>query len=69
MKWSCNLGDLDRLTRLMVGSMLLVLTTMSEIGWWGLSGIIPLLTGLAGFCPVYILLRISTCGGYHAQRG
>lgn len=29
---------------------------------WGWVGVVPLITGLAGTCPVYSLLGINTCG-------
>jgi len=30
--------------------------------WWGLIGLLPLGTAAAGYCPVYALLKINTCG-------
>ena len=28
--------------------------------WWGLVGLVPLLSALTGFCPLYVLLHIDT---------
>ncbi len=56
-----NVGTLDRSLRVLVGLVLLVLVGMQEIGLWGLVGLVPLGTGLLGFCPLYTLLGIRTC--------
>ncbi|MBU2805771.1 DUF2892 domain-containing protein, partial [Acidithiobacillus ferridurans] len=29
--------------------------------WWALVGLVPLITGLTGFCALYTLLGIKTC--------
>lgn len=59
--FKANVGTLDRSLRVLVGLVLLVLVGMQEIGLWGLVGLVPLGTGLLGFCPLYTLLGISTC--------
>lgn len=56
-----NEGTLDRLLRMAVGLLLLVLTITNTIGPWGWIGLVPLLTGLVGWCPLYALLGINTC--------
>jgi hypothetical protein len=56
-----NEGTLDRVLRVLVGLTLLVLVAMEKIGLWGLVGLVPLLTGLLGFCPAYSMLGIRTC--------
>lgn len=56
-----NLGAADRTIRVVVGLILLMATFIGTIGWWGLIGIVPLLTGLVGFCPAYKLFGFSTC--------
>lgn len=56
-----NEGTLDRTVRIVVGLVLLALVAMEKIGMWGLVGVVPLLTGLLGFCPVYAMLGIRTC--------
>lgn len=59
--FKANVGTLDRSLRVLVGLVLLVLVGMQEIGLWGLVGLVPLGTGLLGFCPLYTLLGIRTC--------
>ncbi|MFC3853757.1 DUF2892 domain-containing protein [Salinispirillum marinum] len=56
-----NVGSLDKTLRVVVGVVLLVLTATQTIGLWGLIGVVPLLTGLFNFCPLYTLFGIKTC--------
>lgn len=57
----CNVGNADKTIRIAVGLILIVLSLLGTIGWWGYLGIIPLLAGVVGNCPLYTLLGISTC--------
>lgn len=56
-----NVGNLDRIIRIAIGLVLVGLALTGSIGSWGYLGIIPLLAGVVGNCPVYTLLGISTC--------
>ena len=56
-----NEGKIDRTLRVLVGLALLSLTVVGPQSLWGLIGIVPLLTGLVGFCPLYRVLGINTC--------
>lgn len=56
-----NVGGLDRILRIVAGVALIGLTLAGTIGTWGWVGIVPLATGLIGFCPVYPLLGLNTC--------
>ena len=56
-----NVGGIDRILRIIVGAVLVVLAAMGTIGWWGYIGVVPLLTGLFRFCPLYTVLGIQTC--------
>jgi hypothetical protein len=55
-----NEGPLDRVVRVVVGLAVLSLTVVGPHSLWGLVGLVPLLTGLVGFCPLYRLLGIRT---------
>ena len=55
-----NVGNADKTIRIAVGLILIVLALLGTIGWWGYLGIIPLLAGVVGNCPLYTLLGIST---------
>jgi len=56
-----NEGSLDRLLRVIVGLVLISLVFVGPHTPWGWVGIVPLLTGIVGFCPAYTLLGIRTC--------
>jgi hypothetical protein len=56
-----NEGTLDRALRIAAGLLLIGLTLAKAIGPWGWIGVVPLLTGAVGLCPLYTLLRINTC--------
>lgn len=57
-----NLGTVDRTLRIAAGVLLLGLTAAGTIGLWGLVGVVPLATGLVGFCPLYRMLGMTTRG-------
>ena len=56
-----NEGVVDRVLRVVVGAGLLSLVFVGPQTAWGYVGLVPLLTGLAGWCPAYAVFGISTC--------
>lgn len=56
-----NEGTSDRSIRIVVGLGVLSLAFIGPQSPLGYVGIIPLLTGLVGYCPLYSLLGFSTC--------
>ena len=56
-----NIGAIDRVLRVLAGLVLIGLAATGTVGWWGWLGIMPLATGLVGWCPPYAMLGISTC--------
>lgn len=56
-----NEGTVDRVLRVIVGLALLSLVVVGPKTLLGLVGLIPLLTGVVGFCPLYKVLGFSTC--------
>ncbi len=56
-----NEGSADRIIRVTAGLLLLSLTVIGPSTWLGLIGLVPLATGLFGYCPLYQLLGIRTC--------
>lgn len=56
-----NEGTIDRALRIILGLVLIALVFVGPQTAWGWLGLVPLLTGLVGFCPLYRLLGISTC--------
>jgi hypothetical protein len=58
-----NVGSTDRGLRIVAGLVILTLYFFPGAGlrWVALIGFVPLITGLAGWCPLYTLLGIRTC--------
>jgi hypothetical protein len=56
-----NVGGIDRALRIAGGLALIALAATGTVGPWAYLGVVPLLTGAVGFCPVYPLLGLSTC--------
>ena len=58
-----NVGGIDRVLRIVVGIGLLSLVFVLEgsARYWGLVGILPLVTGLFRFCPAYSIFGLSSC--------
>jgi hypothetical protein len=66
-----NVGTVDRAIRIVAGLVLLSLVFLVESNarWWGLVGLLPLVTGLVSWCPLYIPLGIDTCHARHEAPG
>ncbi|MDZ4125365.1 MAG: DUF2892 domain-containing protein [Hydrogenophaga sp.] len=56
-----NLGGIDRTIRIVVGLALIAAAATDSVGLWGYVGVVPLLTGIMGWCPPYALLGFNTC--------
>lgn len=56
-----NVGGIDRTVRIVAGLVLIALAATNTVGWWGWLGVVPLATGLMGWCPPYALLGLNTC--------
>ncbi|WP_426193164.1 YgaP family membrane protein [Massilia sp. DWR3-1-1] len=56
-----NVGNIDRVIRIVAGLGLIAATLSGAIGAWGWLGVIPLATGLVRICPAYLPFGISTC--------
>ena len=56
-----NVGSLDKTVRIVAGLVLVSLVFVGPRTPWGWIGIVPLLTGFVGFCPLYVPFRIDTC--------
>ncbi|MDX1809777.1 MAG: DUF2892 domain-containing protein [Sulfurospirillaceae bacterium] len=56
----CNVGGMDRVARIVVGAALVAYAYYAKqpIAY---IGVIPLVTGLVGFCPLYPLFKFSSC--------
>ncbi|MBP6362766.1 MAG: DUF2892 domain-containing protein [Novosphingobium sp.] len=56
-----NVGQTERLIRIVAGLGLLYLAATGQYTPWTWLGVVPLLTGLIGWCPPYALFGINTC--------
>ena len=56
-----NVGTIDRILRTALGLGLIAVSLLGYIGAWGWIGLLPLATGIFGFCPAYWSLGLSTC--------
>jgi cadmium resistance protein CadD (predicted permease) len=56
-----NEGTVDRVVRVIAGLVILSLAFIGPKTAWGYVGLIPIATGLLGYCPAYSLFGINTC--------
>lgn len=56
-----NVGGFDKIARIGAGVILIGLAATGTVGAWGWIGVVPLATGLMGWCPFYPLLGLNTC--------
>ena len=55
-----NVGGIDRIARIVIGAVLVILAATGQVGAWGWIGLLPLATGALGWCPPYSILGINT---------
>ena len=56
-----NVGGIDKMMRIVVGAVLIAASATQMLPVWGYIGVIPLVTGLMGWCPLYRLIGLNTC--------
>lgn len=56
-----NINKTDTIIRLILAVIFIAFGIMYQ-SWWGLVGVIPLMTAVIGVCPIYGMLGISTNG-------
>ena len=54
-----NMGKVDRIIRFIIG-LIIIIWGIAAGSWWALIGLLPLLTALVNWCPLYTLLGLST---------
>jgi len=54
-----NIGKVDSMVRILLG-IVIVIVGLYFKSWWGLVGLIPVITGIIGWCPLYVPFKIST---------
>ncbi|MBS0513688.1 MAG: DUF2892 domain-containing protein [Proteobacteria bacterium] len=55
-----NVGGMDKIVRILAGIALLAWALMGG-PMWAWIGVVPLATGLMGWCPAYTLFGMNTC--------
>jgi len=56
-----NEHPFERGIRVGLGVLLVALAVTGTVGAWGYIGVLPILTGALGSCPLYTVLGFSTC--------
>ena len=59
---TANVGGIDKILRIVAGAGLIGATVAGMLPAWGYIGIVPLATGIMGWCPAYTLFGMNTCG-------
>ncbi len=54
-----NVGSIDKVVRVILGVVIILLGLIYQ-SWWGIIGVVPLFTAIAGVCPAYLPFGIST---------
>lgn len=57
---TANIGTADRVIRFILGLAILAVGFYFR-SWWGLVGLLPILTAVIRFCPAYVPFHVSTC--------
>ena len=55
-----NIGTSDRIFRIAAGLAIIIIGLVAK-SWWGIIGIVPIITASVGHCPAYLPLGINTC--------
>jgi len=55
-----NVGKIDMIIRVIIGIIIASVGIVYK-SWWGLIAIVPILTALVNFCPLYTLFGCNTC--------
>ncbi|MBN1479064.1 DUF2892 domain-containing protein [candidate division KSB1 bacterium] len=54
-----NMGSTDRIIRLIIGLVVIAAGLVFK-SWWGLIGVVLVITALTSFCPLYLPFKINT---------
>lgn len=62
----CNVGRTEQIVRVVIG-VVIVLFGLYYKSWWGIIGLVPIVTGAIRYCPASDVLGISTCDAKNKQ--
>lgn len=63
---TCNVGKTDRIIRFIL-AIAIAAAGLYFQSWWGLVALVPLLTGVSLFCPIYKIFGLNTCSTKSVQ--
>ena len=58
---NANVGGIDKILRIVAGLALIAMAVMGVGAPWTWIGVVPLVTGLIGWCPAYTIFGLNTC--------
>jgi len=58
---NANVGGIDKILRIVAGLVLIALAILGIGAPWTWIGVVPLATGLMGWCPAYSIFGVNTC--------
>ncbi len=58
---NANVGNSDRILRILAGLVLISLVFVGPKTVWGWVGLVPLITGFIRWCPAYTLFGLNSC--------
>jgi hypothetical protein len=56
----CNVGKTDKIIRYAIGAIIIIVG-FAQNSWWGLIGLVPIITAFIGYCPLYVPFGTNTC--------
>lgn len=56
----CNVGKADKIARVIIG-LCIIAAGVYFNSWFGVIGVVPIVTAILGWCPLYIPFGISSC--------
>lgn len=56
----CNVGRTEQNIRIIIGILIVILGLYFR-NWWGIIGLVPIITGSIRYCPISAILGVSTC--------
>ena len=62
----CNIGKTEQIVRISMGALIIIIALYFR-SWWGLIGLVPIITGLIRYCPISDVFGISTCNVKNKQ--
>ena len=56
-----NIHPIERILRISLGVILISFAFVGPANPWFLLGLVPIITGLVGWCPLYAIIGFNSC--------